>query len=668
MLPRRQARWDAAGGKASDLKPTLRAFVFGLLLSTACAAAARAELSDNDRLLYRQAYTAIEATNWDQAWNLAKQANDQGPVKLLHWVELMRGGPGARFENIVQFLDQNPDWPGQKTLRGRAEFALQNSSNETAAAYFKKYPAVSLAGKIREADLIGAAGKEADATARLRDIWINYEFTDYEEKNFLEKYSAKLRPEDNAKRLDRLLWDGRETEARRMLPQVDLDHRALGDARLALDDMSPNAEHLLNLVPAALKSDPGLMYQTMKWHRRKNQSDEAIKILDHPPADLGRPNAWANERQLLARIALSHNDVALAYRIASQHGLSEGPAFGELEFLAGWIQMRKLNDPVKAYPHFVRLYDQSKMPVSKARAAYWAAKAMAAQHLADYASGWYGKAAEQSTAYYGQLGGAAIGEASLARIQPEPEPKESEAADFETRELVRAARTLAVIGDPGDVKPFLFRLAEMASTPSDYAQVAKLAMALDRPEMAVYTARKASLAGVNLFDEYYPLVPIPPGGTAEAALVLAVTRQESAFDQEAISKAGARGMMQLMPQTAKKVAKELDLPYSRDQLTADRNYNMRLGHAYLDEMLTEFSGSYVLAIAAYNAGPARVHQWVASLGDPRSANTDAVDWVEAVPIAETRDYLQRVLENLQVYRLRLGNKDMAFRLAADLKR
>jgi soluble lytic murein transglycosylase len=655
-------------GKQIGLTPTIRSLLFGFAATVFVAASAHAELSDNDRTLYRQAYALAQTNNWDQVWALTKGASDQFPAKLLRWIELMRGGPEVQFGEYRDFVSNNPTWPGLLVLRRHAERALQNQSDTAAANWFKRFPPVSFFGKTRLATLQISGGHETDGTALLREVWIDTNFAAIDEAAFLQHYGEQIWPLDHAKRLDRLLWDGRDADARRMLPRVSLAQRALGAARLALLNTAPDAEHVLAAVPTNLQDDAGLTFARMKWRRHKDHYDDAIALLDHPPADLVRPLAWAGERQILARTALNQGDPKVAYRIAAANGLNEGPAFGELEFLAGWIALRKLNDPASGYRHFVKLYDHSKMAISKSRGAYWAARAATALHQTKDTADWYAKAAANRTTYYGQLAAAAIHDTGPLKIEREAEPTHEAIAAFEQKELVRAARDLVAFGDSEDARPFLLQLAENAKSPAEYVQVARLALALDRPDMELVAAKRAANDGITLFAESYPLVPLPPGGTAEPALVLGVTRQESAFDQGAISPAGARGMMQLMPFTARKVATALALPYSAPLLTDDRVYNMRLGRAYLDEMLTQFSGSYVLAICAYNAGPARVNQWIGQFGDPRAKNADAIDWIESIPISETRNYVQRVLENLQIYRYLLGNRDQAFELVADLRR
>jgi soluble lytic murein transglycosylase len=283
------------------------------------------------------------------------------------------------------------------------------------------------------------------------------------------------------------------------------------------------------------------------------------------------------------------------------------------------------------------------------------------------AESWYASAAEHVTAYYGQLAATRLG-ASPGKALAEPQPRPEETAAFNRRDLVQAVRLLAQVNADDYVRPFLLRLSDIARTPGEHALIARLAGEIARPDLAVAAAKKASYAGVTLLAEGYPLPDLPPGGSVERSLVLAMTRQESAFDGDAVSRVGARGLMQLMPATASTIARSMHMPFSAKRLTSDRHYNVTLGRAYLNSLLGDFGGSYVLAIAAYNAGPARVRQWMDDYGDPRRKGVDVVDWIESIPFGETRNYVQRVLENLQVYRLRLGDRSLAFSLAADLKR
>jgi len=422
-------------------------------------------------------------------------------------------------------------------------------------------------------------------------------------------------------------------------------------------------------VPPALQHDAGLLYDRVRWRRRQEHYDDAIPLLETVPKDEDpdHADAWSVEREVLARFALAEGHPDTAYRIAANHEATTGAHFSELEFLAGWIALRSLHRPDLAYNHFVRLYDDVKLPISIARGSYWSARAADAMGNRQLAQSWYQTAAQHITTYYGQLAAAHIG-APAASFVAEPQLRRDEVAAFNASSLVRATRGLAALDADEYVRRLVRQLAEDAKTPTQYALVARLATEIDRPDLAIAAAKRASYAGVTLLDEGYPVTSLPSGAPVERPLVLAMTRQESAFDHAAVSTAGARGMMQLMPATASHIAKTLHLPFSVGRLTSDVRYNLTLGREYLHGLLDDFSGSYVLAVAAYNAGPGRVHDWMQDFGDPRTKNVDAIDWIESIPVAETRNYVQRVLENLQMYRYRIGDHGLAFSLASDLRR
>jgi soluble lytic murein transglycosylase len=371
---------------------------------------------------------------------------------------------------------------------------------------------------------------------------------------------------------------------------------------------------------------------------------------------------------MLARHALQEGNVSLAYRLAARHGMTDGTNFAEAEFLAGWISLRYLRDAKDAYGHFQRLYEAVSRPISLARGGYWAGRAAQELGYRELAASWYAGAAQHLTTYYGQLAAAQIGADGKAAVLEDPRPTAQEAAAFDQKELVRIVRGLADAEAADFAKPFVLKLSDLAKTPGEHALVAALSGEISRPDLSVAVARRASYAGVTLLSLGYPLVPMPVGGGVEGPLVLAMARQESGFDQNAVSSAGARGILQLMPETAKRVAKDLQIPFSQQRLLTDPEYNLTLGRAFLEDMLDHYGGSYVLAVAAYNAGPARVSQWVHDMGDPRAKEIDVIDWIEGIPFRETRTYVQRVLENLQVYRLRVGDRNLAFSLALDLKR
>jgi len=622
--------------------------------------------STEERQLYRSAIAAAKGSDPMGALRQASQAKDPLLRKLVTWMALTRGTSGAGFAEIAEFITQNPEWPGQVSLRQRAEEAIAGVSDATLKEWFQRFPPITAYGKLRQADWLMAAGKTAAATAQIRDVWINSELSAFDEKSILARYHGILRGEDHIRRLDRLVWDGLVESAHRMMPRVPADYRLLADARIKLAAFQPGVERAVAKVPAQLQNDPGLIYERVRWRRRKELYDAALEALLNPPKELVRPDLWWTERQFLVRRALADGKAQLAYRLVVKHGLSDGAGFADAEFLAGWIALRSLHDPQAGYDHFVRLYNGVVRPISRARGAYWAGRAAEALNRRDLAATWFAAASEHATTYYGQLARAKVTGEGVGR-PIEPKPTAEETAQFRKRELVRVVQLLGEFGETDRLSIFMQRLSELAKTPSEHVLIASLFESVGRLDLSVGAAKRAGYAGVMLIEHGYPIVDLP-AGEGERPLVLAITRQESAFEREAVSKSGARGLMQLMPATASQIAKSRQLPYSADRLLTDGRYNMSLGRAYLHDLIDRFGGSYVLSIAAYNAGPARVRQWMDNFGDPRTKSIDVVDWVESIPFTETRNYVQRVLENLQVYRMRLGDHALAFSLPSDLKR
>ncbi|MGH6976987.1 MAG: lytic transglycosylase domain-containing protein [Stellaceae bacterium] len=624
-------------------------------------------LSTNDHRAYHAAFADAQKNNWKGAAREAATARDPLPREALHWLAIIRGANGATFGEITHFIATHADWPGQLALEQAAEEAMNGVPDGTLDAWFATHSPITVAGKLRQADVWIAAGRTNEAQARIRTVWINSDVSAFDEQSMYQRYHDYLRVEDHEQRLDRLLWSGQVAAAQRMLPLVPPNMRAVAEARVALMTFAGNADSLVDNVPPEYRDDAGLLYDRIRWRRIKNLDEGALDLLIVAPPDQAHATQWANERQIMARRALAMGRPDLAFRVAEQQQVSSGQNFADLEFLSGWIALRFLHQPDVAYAHFVKLYNAGTLPITIARGAYWAARAADAMDYHQLAAAWFDTAAERFTTYYGQLAASMPGVAPV-KGRREPQPSVTETNAFTRQELVRLTRDLGAAGADEVVTPFFRHLLERATTPDQYMLMARLAHEIDRPDLEIEAAKRASYAGVNLIAEGYPIPPLPKGGNVEAPLLLAMTRQESAFAHEAISRVGARGLMQLMPHTASLVAKALHLRFSQKRLTTDRGYNVTLGRAYLDQLLAQFSGSYVLAIAAYNAGPSHVKEWMSLYGDPRADGVNVIDWIESIPYSETRNYVQRVLENLQIYRMRLGQTGVSFTLASDLKR
>ena len=647
--------------------------VFGLLLLVAAVLmalpAARAQdLSDADRAAAVAAITAANSGDWPQAYAAAGRSANPLPSKIVRWLDLTRSNAAGRFADISAFIEKNPDWPGQKILRRQAELALAAEGDDVASAWFAKFPPVSPLGKARQAAIMMTHGQADAGLAALRQAWVDGDFTPGDERDFWTRYSANIRPEDNISRLDRLLWDRQGDAARRMLPAVPPDYRAEAEARLALVGRASNADALVARVPEARRLDPGLVFDIVHWDRHNDQNDAAAQLLLAHPDNPVRPAAWAGERQIVARRLLAAGNAELAYKVVQQNSLSDGNVYSEAEFLSGYIALRFLKNPALAFDHFSKVLARVTTPAGKARAAYWSGRAAAAQGKSDLAAKWYAVGAEHMVTFYGQLAAHQLGNDAPPRPQPEPRPTSAEVVEFNARELVVAAGLFATANDRDHVKVFLLQQADLAKKPIDFAMIAAFAEKHGRVDVAITVARRSIDAGMPLMIHGYPVTTLPDGNGPEHALLFAIVRTESAFDQEAVSGAGARGLMQLMPGTAALIARQNQLPYSIDRLTGDGVYNLTLGRAYIGKLLEDFGGSYPLAIASYNAGPGRIRQWLRDYGDPRGREIDMVDWIEAIPFSETRLYTQRVLESLQIYRGQDTANTAAFSLAADLAR
>uniref|UniRef100_UPI00107FD5AB lytic transglycosylase domain-containing protein n=1 Tax=Crenalkalicoccus roseus TaxID=1485588 RepID=UPI00107FD5AB len=606
----------------------------------------------------RLAMAHAAAQRWAEAEAAALSA-DPAIARTVTWLRLLSRTGEATAREIAQFALRHPDWPAQDALARRAEEALaQDPDDRLALAWFAARPPRSLEGHLRLAEALARAGEAGQAAEALRRGWAEAPGDAAAEEAYLARAGAALTPELHWRRFDRtaLLREGAPA---RLLPLLDPSRQGIAAARLAYAGDAPEAD--TPALAAAAPGDLGLTYERARWLRRRERDAEAAACWaagaalqrDLPPA-IARA-VWS-ERHLLARKLLRLGEPRLAYATAARHGQeAPGEPRQEAEFLAGFIALRHLRDAATAERHFARLMADSQSVITRARGLYWQGRAAAAQGAPARARERYAAAAACPTAFYGQLAALALGEdgaALSARIAaaPSPQPTAAQARALERQELAQVVLALAEIGEARRARPFLLRLADMAGEPAEKLLVARLATRIGRPDHAVWVVRRAGAAGLVAVAEGWP-APYPvPAEVLEPALINAITRQESNFDPEAVSPANARGLMQLLPATAQQVARQLRLRHQTAMLTTDAAHNMRLGATYLASLIERFGGALPLAIAAYNAGPARVAQWLATYGDPRAGETAMLDWMEHIPFSETRNYVQRVIENIAIYR------------------
>lgn len=625
-----------------------RAALGGLLLVAAVTGAARAQ----DPATSLEPLAHVDIIRGVPLRALLADTTDPVLRKVALWLDLRDGAPGVGFEDIRRFLADNPDWPSRTQLKRRAEDLLVADPTADAAVldWFQRAPPQSRDGQQRWAEALRAAGRGAEADTVLRAAWVDGTFTPTDEKRFLERYGRAIGPGDHAARLDRLLWRGLAGEAQRQLQRAPAEARRIAEARIKLQTNARDAE---TFTRGLSPTDPGLILDLIRWNRRRNNAAEVERLLLLAPTATSRPELWWQERESAARRALDDGRADAAYRLAADHHLANGVELSEAEFLAGWIALRERKDAAAAATHFQRLIAAVRYPVSIARGQYWLGRAERARGDETRAAMAFAAAARYPTTFYGQLAAAALG-GHAVDLPRDPAPSVTDTGIFAAGELVQVTRKLALIGAADRVDPFVSRLADQATTGEAAVLVARLAKSVSRPDLAVMVGRRVQAAGVVLVETSFPTLPVDPANGVEPALVLAVIRQESGFAIDAMSPVGARGLMQLMPGTAKSVATKLGLPYQRDRLTDDASYNITLGQAYLGGLIEDFGGSYILAVMSYNAGPGRAFEWMGRHGDPRAEGVDPIDWIERIPFSETRNYVQRVLEGLSVYRLRSG--------------
>jgi len=632
-------------------------------------------LSKHDQVILKAALKEVSKSHLKKAYALSKNLNDPLARKIIQHFYLVTQGTSGSFKQLSSFINENPHWPKMKSLKRRAEEAISNNMSPQAVLnWFGSENPVSTDGWMQYIRALLAVGKKDKARRIIRETWINKNFSKHPEKYFYKHYRRYLTKEDNLSRLERLLWQGRHWPARRMLWKVNSEHRAQAEARLMLRHRFGNVDTAIARVPESQANNPGLIFERLRWRRSKGRYEQSIELLMSSPSDLIYPEKWWEERAYLARTALKKGHITTAYRLVKNHQLKSGPGFADAEWLAGWIALRFLEEPKVAFSHFERMYKYVKYPISRARGAYWTGRAAEALREKDIAIKWFSVAAKQTTTYYGQLAATHLDPKHSLQLPVQPEPTPQEIHDFQKLDLVKAIKFLHAVNAQEQMKNFILALSDYQKTTGWSLLTARLATEYGRPDLGITIAKKSSRQGEELIEVGYPLIKIPelkfrsPRVPLEHSLVMAMIRQESAFYVRAKSHANAHGLMQVLPRTAKKVARNLKIKFSTKRLTSDPNYNMILGQAYLAKLIDEFDGSYVMALAGYNAGPSRAHKWARQNGSPRKKAIDTVDWIEMIPFKETRNYVQRVLENLQVYRVKLTDTLVVNSLKQDLIR
>jgi len=632
-------------------------------------------LDDSDFTLFRHAMRAAADDDWAFVDSAIDSLSHPAARKILMWRTAV-SNPRASFSDLHRAVDELEGWPRHITIRREAEWKIEDSGLSPAliAAWFENREPVTGEGRIALGEALLALGRQEDGREQIRTAWRTQSLRLNNQRDALRRHGHLLTSEDHGARVDFLLWSGQRTAASRLFPELPAGERRVAEARIRLAARQSGVDSAVDAVPASLQNHPGLVYERARWRRRSSLGDAALPLLLELPDSHENTSAlqamWT-ERKLMILDRIRERDFEIAYELASNHGMSSGVDFADAEFTSGWLALTALNDPERALQHFVRLEAGVSTPVSLSRAKYWQGRAAEASGDLELARERFLAAADHPTAYYGQLAILALGpDAAELNLPPDPQPDAAQRAAFEARDEVQAIRLLAEIGSDYFFRVFMYHFDSQMETPEELAMLSDIALEHSRLRESLRAAKSGRLQGMTLSERAYPMIDLPENAPIfpEAALTWSVIRQETEFDARAVSHAGARGLMQMMPATARDTARSLRLPYNFAWLTDDPDYNLTLGMAHLDQVVNAYDGSLVMALAAYNAGGHRVRRWVENYGDPRTGDIDPIDWVESLPFSETRNYVQRVIENLQVYRARQSaegpsslriNQDMA---------
>jgi soluble lytic murein transglycosylase len=636
------------------------------------AMAASANTSPLDLAAVKQAIEVTHKGRPSEASSLESTISDPLARKLVEWVILRSDEADLDFPRYAAFIAANPSWPAVGALRRRAEAALwqQQTDWRTVVEFFKSEPPHTGKGRLALARALLAEGDRAGAAAAVREAWRKDGFSADAEEQAREAFAELITPYDEKARMD-ARFDVEDEDggmrAARLLGAVQF---AIGKARGAVIDKSAKAKSLLEDVPAEGRRDPGYIFSRIQWLRRADKIAEAAQLMLAAPREpdrLGDLDQWWVERRLIARKLLDLGDWKLAYAVASGAAAPINENYrAEQQFTAGWIALRFVRDPTAALGHFARIAEGVTNPITLARSYYWQGRATEALGRGQEARAYYEAAARYPTAYYGQLARARIGiDAVSVRGLPEP------SAEHRHLEVVRAFEILYALDERDLIAVMAADIGDKVRDVGALTALAEITTQHNDARATLLIGKIALGHGLPLERYAFPDFGVPNyqqvGPEVERSVVYSIVRQESAFNSRVVSSANAIGLMQVTPAAGRDTAKRFNVAFDQHRLMADVAYNAQLGTAELGNDIASWRGSYVLAFVAYNAGPRRAKEWIEQYGDPRNPKVDPVDWIERIPISETRNYVQRIIENMQMYRARLGN-DPRLLIEADLRR
>ncbi|MEY2888298.1 MAG: hypothetical protein RL027_638, partial [Pseudomonadota bacterium] len=613
-------------------------------------------LSDRDFEITKVVFDYVDRKQWKLALSDAQKIQDKTIYTLVNWMYLIEPQSGASFDEYQTFIKNHKDWPRINRIKYLAEHKINfdNNSPSSIIEYFSNNPPLSGFGRLRLAEAFLENNQTEKAKNLVKDGFKDAELSKNDLKYFSKIFKKFLTHQDYVLRADYFAYEAKYKDLRDTIEYLNPDYQKLYNARAALFTKR-SADNLISQIPQSLKEDPGLIYDRIKWRRKKARFDDALTLMNQSASDsLMRNQYLAKERLSVARDKISDKEYKVAYDILKDHRLNEGADYAEIEWHLGWIALSFTNQTDVALNHFLKMNAAVTYPISKARAAYWIGRTYKKLGQASQANSWFRTGSQYGTTFYGQLSHIELNEKRFT-INNNFKFNEDKYEEFKKnnpqaksvvvlKELNRTKYTKDILRHLGD--------PEQNRTFEEISFAGVLAQEIERLDFAIQIAKNASYKNLNFLEISYPKIEVPKQVKGQkildSSVILALIRQESEFDTSANSKVGAKGLMQIMPATAKLLSKVTSVDFSREKLTKDKDYNLALGSYYISDLDDNF-GSHYLAFAAYNAGPHRVEKWIKTYGDPRRKQIDAIDFIELIPFHETRNYVQRVSENINVY-------------------
>ena len=618
-------------------------------------------LNLNEEKIFKLSLKSGDQKKWGRSIKGIEKIKDKVARKIIIWRWLTADDGVSSKKDLENFYQSSTKWPKINKVKAKIESKKVTNDIKKTLDWFQENPPITPIAKIKLSEILIKNNFIEEGNWLLKEAWVNNSFSYSEEKYILKSYKNIITNSENTKRLENLIWKRQWSSANRQLKRVSSDIKQFSIAKIKLSRRRGNVDQAIKNVPKSLINEESLIYERVKWRRKARLEKPSLELLLSYYGEYSYPKKWWREVNYHTRKQLSYKNYKLATKILEQYNLSSKDYLSEAQWLAGWISLTFNKNPKSAYKYFSKMFLEVKTPISKARASYWAGKASEEIGNREDFKIWYERAAAFPATFYGQL---ALKKLNRELFLPAQsiEFNQNEFKKFKENELVRALILLLQVENRKLSRIFAMHLVDQAKNTKDILMLSKILKDFNQVSFSIFVGKKAIYNNI-----YIPSLNFPVPNTELMNLInknteiplpvtLAITRQESAFDTKAKSRAGARGLMQLMPRTARITAKKNNYKYKRVYLTSRPAYNVKIGSFYFKEMLNKFNGSYVLALAAYNAGPSRVNRWLKTYGDPRKNEIDPVTWMELIPISETRNYVQRVIEGIYMYRMLVKNE------------